>query len=135
MNLKEKIMRKDFSELLGKTLTKVYVNSDHDDDDMVIFYVDDGSEYMLSHSQSCCECVTIDSIDGNCDDLIGTPITMAEKSQSDYPPKSECHDSYTWTFYRLATAKGYVTVRWYGYSNGYYSESADFELLGGENYE
>jgi hypothetical protein len=123
-------MRANFSDLLGKTLTKVEVR---DDDERIDFYCSDGSEYQMFHMQDCCESVYIEDINGDFDDLIGEPILVAEEvTNEDRPPKSGEYytdESYTWTFYRLATNKGYVNIRWYGASNGYYSESVDFYLI------
>ena len=65
--------------------------------------------------------------------MIGSPLTMAEKSMSRENPRidPECpncaDESFTWTFYKFATVSGYVTLRWYGESNGYYSEEVTFE--------
>jgi hypothetical protein len=89
--------------------------------------------YKLLHSQDCCESVTVEDVIGDLNDLIGSPILKAEEVTSktdpdDKPNMERCGgDSFTWTFYHFATVKGYVTIRWYGSSSGYYSERVSFE--------
>lgn len=115
----------EFNELVGKTLTAIEV----DGKEAIRFAVSDGSVYVMHHSQDCCESVEIDDVTGSWDDLIGSPILVAEESTSSENPTGveiAYQESFTWTFYKLATVKGYVDIRWYGGSNGYYSESVDF---------
>lgn len=123
-------MRKEvpFENLRGKVLTKV--TGLEKDSDVVTFEAEDGSVYEMYHEQDCCESVSIEDVCGDVDDLIGSEILLAEEVVSDEWPegveKSEWVDSFTWTFYKLATRKGFVDIRWFGESNGYYSESVDF---------
>ena len=114
----------DVSVLIGKTLTEVQkVEADE-----IYFRTSDGEEYRMYHYQDCCESVSIEDIIGDLDDLVGSPITMAEEI-TEQGEDTEWGDSSTWTFYKFATNKGYVTIRWFGTSNGYYSESVDFEKV------
>lgn len=85
--------------------------------------------YVFFHRQDCCESVYIESIVGDIEDLVNTPILTAEESSGDTPADSNAkpYESYTWTFYKFATFKGYVDIRWLGESNGYYSESVSVE--------
>ena len=117
----------DFKDLEGKVLTKI---EGTEGDDELIFTCQDGAVYYLYHEQCCCEHVYLESVVGNLDNLINSPILQAEEVTNIEEPSNlpEWDDSYTWTFYKLATAKGYVTLRWYGCSNGYYSESVEFKL-------
>jgi hypothetical protein len=117
--------RVDIGVMEGKTIIDIANNYD----DELIFKTDDGETYKMYHDQDCCESVSIEDICGNLGDLIGTPILMAEEVSKDDENASE---SGTWTFYKFATIKGYVTIRWYGTSNGYYSESVDFEKINPE---
>lgn len=79
--------------------------------------------FQMYHDQDCCEHVYLQDVVGDIQSLIGNKILMAEESYGDEKPLSEHEESFTWTFYKLATIKGYVDLRWYGSSNGYYSES------------
>lgn len=109
--------------LKGKIITDI-VNIDNEQLD---FTCDDGSKYSMLHNQDCCETVDIEDICGDLEDIKGSPILQAEEvSNRDDPPANESSESYTWTFYKLATIKGSITIRWYGESNGYYSEDVDF---------
>ena len=112
-------------ELIGKVLT----NIEQVDNNELIFYLEDGNIYKMYHEQDCCENVSIEDIIGDLKDLIGNPILMAEEVTEQGKSKDEWDESWTWTFYKFATIKGYVTIRWYGESNGYYSESVDFRKI------
>jgi hypothetical protein len=124
----------EISELLSKTLLKV----EKIDDDGILFHCSSGNVYKMFHEQDCCENVYIEDIAGDLNDLVGSPILLAEEV-SNYEPTSEEdikatayaneYGSCTWTFYKLATIKGYVDIRWFGESNGYYSESVSFAKM------
>lgn len=119
----------ELSELLGKTLVEV-TRGTNSNDDCLLFVDSEGNRYRLYHCQGCCEEVRIEDIVGDLNDLVGAPILLAECVTSQEHPADFADDSYLesflWTFYKFATIKGYVDIRWFGTSNGYYSESVDF---------
>ena len=111
-----------FEDLRGLTLSEVVNRGDE-----MLFTLENGEQYKLYHGQWCCENVRVEDVIGDLNDLVGSPLLMAEEVSNFEEPKLDyTPESYTWTFYKMATIKGYVTIRWLGESNGYYGESVDF---------
>ena len=122
---------KSFEDLQGRVLCKVVNLDDYE----LRFHLTEDHYVRMYHMQDCCESVSIEDIVGDLDDLVGTPLLLVEEV-SNYEPEERPVDednyydeSETWTYYRFRTIKGSVDIRWYGTSNGYYSESVDIEIV------
>ena len=121
----------DVSILKGKILKDIKIRGT----ESILFIDEDDIGYEMFHDYDCCENVYIEDICGDINNLIGSEIIMAEEvTNRDLSPLNKYDESYTWTFYKFATVKGYVTIRWYGESNGYYSEEVDFAIKDKEEY-
>ena len=119
----------DISYLVDQKFYRVEQIEDH-----TIEFENDYGIYRMYHQSDCCEDVHIESIVGDLSTLVNTPILVAEKVTSDKNPKIDPElfdytpDSFTWTFYKFTTLKGYVDIRWWGESNGYYSEEVQIDF-------
>lgn len=116
-----------FDQMIGVTMIEVSgceVGSDS------MSLTGGGKVFRFCHEQDCCEAVSINEIHGDPEDLVGSPMLQAEEvsSEGTPAPDGEFVESFTWTFYKFATNKGAVTVKWLGASNGWYSESVDYSV-------
>ena len=97
----------------------------------VVFTTDRGTLTML-HDHDCCETVEVEDWTGDVADIIGQAVIVFEERTSETePPRADpdfgadwIPESYTWTFYEIRTTGGDMQIRWWGESNGYYSEEA-----------
>jgi len=119
--------QKGMAQMLGKTFVRVTGSVDGDE---MLFETASGERFMFAHQQDCCETVRINDIVGDLQDLVGEPLLISEEVKGATEPDAEHYESYSYTFYKFATRRGYVDVRWLGESNGYYSESVDLFVEG-----
>jgi hypothetical protein len=115
-----------FINLIGKVMLSVERAND-----TLIFTTNTGEMYKFYHKQDCCEHVGIAGVIGDLQDLVGSPILMAESviysRESDLSAtdkdicrellvknETEVQGQVTWTFHTFATEKGYIDIRWYG---------------------
>lgn len=88
-----------------------------------------GHIFRMMHDQDCCETVTLASFEPeDVTELFGALVVDAFED-SRQATGDEASESGTWTFYRIVTDKGTLVLRWLGESNGYYSESVEFEHI------
>jgi hypothetical protein len=111
----------------GKTFVKVEGSVGGGE---MLFVTAEGERFLFAHMQDCCETVDINDVVGDLQDLVGEPLLIAEEVSGEVPADAEHYESFTYTFYKFATRKGYVDVRWLGESNGYYSESVSLFVTG-----
>lgn len=114
--------------MVGRKVANVTQIDDSYYGDVVQFEFADGSVAKMYHAPECCEYVYLEDVCGDFADLIGYELLVAETRESDgkqdpaVPSETESVESFTWTFYTFRSNRGTVDLRWYGYSNGYYSE-------------
>jgi hypothetical protein len=115
--LNEKVPSYDEVNFIGKHF--FYIDKGVDE---IFFYCSDGKIYQMYHEQDSCESVYIENVKGDINDLINSEILNVELVTK---PKKVSYGTATSTFYKFTTQKGSVTIKWFGNSNGYYSESID----------
>jgi len=111
--------RVDFDIFKGETIVKIEKD---EDSTSIYFYCKNGMVIQMTHLQDCCESVYLEEIEGDLNSILNSKILFAEES-------IEKKDEETLSFYKIATEKACITLRWYGESNGYYSEEVDLMCL------
>lgn len=117
-----------FSDLIGKTLSAVIPIEDG-----IAFKIRGGGQGQLRGHRSHLSSVVIRDVVGDLSDLVNSPIVMADVEAKDNHDIIEDEDTgITWTYYKLATQRGYVTISFRGDSlGGRYTENALFEMVTG----
>lgn len=121
-------MKIGISILKGQTIKKI-IHTEHDE---IYFALENKKYYKIFHDQFCCELFEIDNTCGDYEKLLNEPVLIAEKTSKDI--LKDCLKSVTWSFYKLGTRLGYVTIRWYCISNGQYSANVNFEEISEREY-
>lgn len=111
-----------FEQLKGMVFTNISGMKEGSEE--VVFKTLCGKVFKMHHYQDCCEEVYLCDVCGDVEDLLNSPIIHFEE-RTEVGEETE-YTSSTYTFYDIQTTKGSVNLRWFGESNGYYSEDVDF---------
>lgn len=121
-------MSDDIKILIGRTLTDIDIYRASEE---MRLADTEGRRYRFYHQQEGDEKVTLHDFVGNMAHLLRSPLTQAEKvTIKDTHPEDMkngyAREGFTWTFYKLATKEGGVTLRWLGTSHGRHPADVSF---------
>ena len=85
-------MEAEIELLLGRIVENIDVK-----DEEIVFWCNNNRVFRMFHSQDCCESVSVEEVIGDINDLIGSPVVMAEERTQDDPNPSD-HQSGQATF-------------------------------------
>lgn len=126
--MKQKYTPIKFEDLLGKTLTRIEYSGLYE-----LHLYTENEHYMMTHFNDCCESVYLEDVAGDFEDLLNYPLLMAEEA-SNIEEMCNPDDRYDkWTFYKLATVKGYVTLKWDIDLDSWYSKDVSLVLVTDEH--
>lgn len=125
----------EWFQLEGRTIIECVI--DKTGESYVAFACQDGTTWILRHFTECCEEVKLAAVEGDTVDIIGSPILKATTDRGQGEPSwlQKIFDEQlvtSWETFTITTAKGSVTFKVTGWSNGYYSETMGFYQLGVE---
>jgi hypothetical protein len=112
----------NLAELIGQTLIGIEVQQ-NGDDDRILFKTKKGDRYLMYHCQDCCENVLIQRHDDLSRILNKKLIGVTSKEVED----ESGYEHKTTTTFTFETEEYTAQIVWLGESNGYYSESVEFE--------
>ena len=107
--------------LIGLTLRRCVRDGNE-----IHLYANNGLTFSLGNPRD----AEIEDICGELVDLVGSPITMAEEESWDDDP-SDDYSRLAWYYYKFATVKGYVTIR-FECTDGYYASYAQLTFVSDE---
>lgn len=118
-----------YDKLIGEVFTDV--SGKRQDEEFIL--TNDNFYVAIYVPDDCCNQGWLEDVDGDIKDLLESPITMFEEVGSrerdiGYDSENHYQDSCTWTYYKIGSEKGSVTLRFVGTSNGYYCERADVHI-------
>ena len=98
--------------------------------DELVLTLAGGTSIRFYHEQDCCESVTIEDIDVDPKDLVGSTLLSFEEAFEYSTDLYQCGSQWS-AYHKIQTNTTCATIKWIGESNGYCYESVNLQIIKG----